>query len=250
VHRRLLPEAVVVEDADRLRGARAAAEAGAHVVVLDDAYQRLDVRRDLDVLVVSAESQRAARWTLPAGPWREGWQALGRAGLVAVTRKRAPLVAARAVAQRVAERAPRAHVAIARLGLSGLRGLVTSNSHDASNLADATVLAAAGVGDPESFAEQLRLLGASVRSIRWRDHQPVTEREIARLLEAGATVDYVVVTEKDAAKLRPLWPPDAPEPLVAGLRVVWESGRRAFEGALDAVVSGATEPGRELRRRP
>ena len=49
---------------------------GAEVLVLDDAYQRLDVRRDLNVAVMSAETTRAVRWPLPRGPWREG---LGRA---------------------------------------------------------------------------------------------------------------------------------------------------------------------------
>ena len=47
---------------------------GAQVLVLDDAYQRLDVRRDLNIAVVSAETTRAVRWPLPAGPWREGWR--------------------------------------------------------------------------------------------------------------------------------------------------------------------------------
>ena len=50
---------------------------GREVLVLDDAYQRLDVRRDLNIAVVSAETTRAVRWSLPAGPWREG---LARAG--------------------------------------------------------------------------------------------------------------------------------------------------------------------------
>ena len=42
------------------------------MLVLDDAYQRRDVRRDLNILVMSAETTRAVRWSLPAGPWREG----------------------------------------------------------------------------------------------------------------------------------------------------------------------------------
>ena len=35
-------------------------------------YQRMDVARDLDICLVSAESSQAVRWSLPAGPWREG----------------------------------------------------------------------------------------------------------------------------------------------------------------------------------
>ena len=87
VHRLRTPDAVVVENPDRLAAAREAVARGAKVLVLDDAYQRLDVGRDLNIAVVSAESSRAVRWTLPAGPWREGWNALRRADLVIITRK-------------------------------------------------------------------------------------------------------------------------------------------------------------------
>ncbi len=62
---------------------------GAEVLVLDDAYQRLDVARTLNICLVSAESSQAVAWSLPAGPWREGLAALDRADFVIVTRKRA-----------------------------------------------------------------------------------------------------------------------------------------------------------------
>ena len=89
VHQHAVPNAVVVADPDRALGADRALARGAQVLVLDDAYQRLDVRRDLNVAVVSAETSRAVRWSLPAGPWREGWAALERADAIIVTRKRA-----------------------------------------------------------------------------------------------------------------------------------------------------------------
>ena len=78
VHRLAAPEAIVREHANRWRAAEAAIAAGADVVVLDDGFQRLDLARDLDVALVSAESLQASRWTLPAGPWREGMPALAR----------------------------------------------------------------------------------------------------------------------------------------------------------------------------
>src|SRR5207248_5801426 len=87
VHRRLVPEAVVVANPDRVAGAAAARAAGARVLVLDDAYQLLGVARDVNVAVVSAESWAGSPWPLPAGPWRERWEALHRADLIVVTRK-------------------------------------------------------------------------------------------------------------------------------------------------------------------
>src|SRR5439155_1362413 len=56
VHRRLVPEGVVVADPDRVAGAAQARAAGADILVLDDAFQLLSVVRDLNIAVVSAES--------------------------------------------------------------------------------------------------------------------------------------------------------------------------------------------------
>src|SRR3989442_1002367 len=110
VHRRLVPDGIVVPDPDRLAGARRAVERGADVLVLDDAYQLLGVARDLNIVLVSAESDRASRWPLPAGPWREGWEALGRP-----TR--------RPVALRAHEHDERPGVALAAAGGTVARGM-------------------------------------------------------------------------------------------------------------------------------
>ncbi len=104
VHRHDVPEAVVVANPDRAVGAARGDGGGAEVLVLDDAYQRLDVRRDLNIAVVSAETTRAVRWPLPAGPWREGWSALERADALIVTRKRATADAAAKLAAELATR--------------------------------------------------------------------------------------------------------------------------------------------------
>src|SRR5690242_4446166 len=101
VHRRLVPEAVVVANPDRVAGAVAARAQGARVLVLDDAYQLLGVGRDLNIVVVSAESAAASPWPLPAGPWREGRDALKRADLIVVTRKAASAEAAAALAEQL-----------------------------------------------------------------------------------------------------------------------------------------------------
>jgi len=94
VHARLVPGAIVVPNPDRLAGAERARAAGARVLVLDDAYQRLDVARDVNVALVASESvpPHAVSWPLPAGPWREDWSALARADVIVVTRRRAALM--------------------------------------------------------------------------------------------------------------------------------------------------------------
>src|SRR5262249_49331588 len=51
LHSQLLPGAVVVEDADRRRGAAVAQSRGAQILVLDDAFQHLRLARDLDIVL-------------------------------------------------------------------------------------------------------------------------------------------------------------------------------------------------------
>jgi tetraacyldisaccharide 4'-kinase len=241
VHRRSLPGAVVIENPDRLCGGREAASGGAEVVILDDAYQRLDVDRDLNIAVVSAESSSAVPWTLPAGPWREGWRALKRADLVVVTRKRARVEVAQAVARRAKRAVGHRPVALARLGITGFSGMLSGRGFDPGELRDAKVVVAAGIADPYAFAAQCRGLGAEVSLIAWRDHQRITERYAMKLARTGRSADYVVVTEKDAVKLRKHWPRHRPEPLVALLELSWERGGDVVRAALDATVEGVEE---------
>jgi tetraacyldisaccharide 4'-kinase len=236
VHERAVPEAVVVADPDRLAGAERAFARGAQVLVLDDAYQRLDVRRDLNVAVVSAETTRAVRWRLPAGPWREGLDALDRADALVVTRKRAAADAALALAQELESRVA-GPVAVVHLGLRRLEGLVSGHHTEGHHLSGRRVVAAAAIADPDAFVAQVKGLGAAVQVASWPDHHEYREEDVAWLARASRKADHVVITEKDAVKLRHRWPASAPEPLVAQLDPVWELGEDGLVAALDAVVT-------------
>ena len=236
VHRHAVPRAVVIADPDRAAGAERALAHGAEVLVLDDAYQRLDVRRDLNILVMSAETTRAVRWPLPAGPWRETWKALDRADAVIVTRKRATAEAAQTLARDVQGRVP-GPVAIAHLGLGSLEGLVSGTRVPASVLAGKRVVAASGIADPDAFVAQVKRTGAAVQVATWKDHHDYRAEDVAWLAHAARRADHVVITQKDAVKLRDRWPHAVPEPLVAVLDLEWEQGGDRIAAALDAVVT-------------
>lgn len=238
VHQRLVPEAIVVPNPDRLEGADHARAQGAQVLVLDDAYQRLDVGRDVNVAIVSTESAppRYVAWPLPAGPWREDWSALGRADVIIVTRRRAAIAESRRLATRMTERWPEAVVASVHFALAALRGLSSGRRLDLSALARKRVIVAAGIADPASFAAQVRSAGAAVQLMAYQDHHAYPAEDVARLAQGAKDADYVVVTEKDAVKLRDRWPADTPEPLVAELALRWELNGDAVERVLDAVL--------------
>jgi len=234
VHRHDVPEAVVVANPDRHAGAAEAVEEGADILVLDDAFQRLDVLRDLNVLVISAETTLAVRWPLPAGPWREGWGAMERADHIVVTRKRASAEAAAGLAREVGQRSG-LPVAVVHLGLHHLEGMLSGVQRDVASLRGERVVAATAIADPDAFVAQVKRTGAQVQVATWRDHHDFRDEDVAWLARAARKADHVVLTAKDAVKLRDRWPASAPEPLVAILNVRFEAGGDAFTAALDAL---------------
>ncbi|MGH7583598.1 MAG: tetraacyldisaccharide 4'-kinase [Gemmatimonadales bacterium] len=236
VHREMVPSAIVVADPDRAAGAVRAVAEGAEVLILDDAFQRLDVARDLDVCLVSAESSQAVRWPLPAGPWRENFAALSRADVVIVTRKRADRDTAERLATEIRTRSGRP-VAIARLQLALLRGLVSGREEPIAALAGARVVAASAIADPDTFVTQVKRTGAQVQVATWKDHHAFRDEDVAWLAHAARRADRVVITAKDAVKLRHRWPVSVREPVVAVLEVTFESGELEFTAALDNVVA-------------
>jgi len=194
--------------------------------------------------VVSAESWAGSPWPLPAGPWRERWEALDRADLIVVTRKHVPAAAAGHIAAWLARRRPGTPVAVAWLALEYLEGVQSGTRAALGILAGQDVVAAAGIADPATFAAQLAAAGARVQLLAYQDHHAYGPGDVGRLVRAAAAGGYVVVTEKDAVKLRGRWPEGTPEPLVAVLGVRWEREGRALEQALDAVLAPppATRP--------
>jgi len=245
VHQRLVPEAIVVADPDRVAGARHAASRGAHVLVLDDAFQLLRVARDLNIVAMAAEqSEGLVRWVLPAGPWRESMAALARADAVVVTRKAAPRCAGDALVERLERSYPHMLIASAELRLARLERMRSGGIEPLERLEGRHVLAVAGIADWDGFAAQLEAAGARVTLRAFSDHHRYGARDVASLVGAARAVDDIVVTEKDAVKLRTLWPESgsAPEPAVAVLDVRWEHNGAALGAALSAVPTRIPKP--------
>jgi len=251
VHALLNPDAPVVADPDRVRGAGAAVRHGADVLVLDDAFQHRRAARDADVVLVAAETFAVRARFLPAGPYRESLSALGRARVVVVTRKAAPLLDARAVASRLERLVVQGGggVVVAHLAPDALECWGGAVPERVERLAGTRVLAVAGVGAPDAFAAQLRDAGASVSLARFPDHHAYDDADVGRIIAAARDVDRVVTTLKDAVKLGPRWPPHAAALWYVTQRVTLEAGASALVDVVDAVATAARTAAARLPHR-
>ena len=98
------------------------------------------------------------------------------------------------------------------------------------------VLAVSGLADPRSFHQQLAALGADVEPLEYPDHHPFSAPE-ARELLARAGDRPILMTRKDAVKLRPLLNA-AGRAWVLDQEVEMEEGGEALERLLDRAVAG------------
>jgi tetraacyldisaccharide 4'-kinase len=239
VHALLNPDVPVVISADRVAGALQARARGADVVVLDDAFQHRRASRTLDLVLLSAERARAPVRLLPAGPYREGLGALSRASAVLVTRKSAAVAEADVLLGMLATRAPTLPHAVVHLAADAVRAWNDPAAPDEpiAVLTGARVLAISGIGDPRAFEAQLAQAGASVDAATFPDHHAYTEADVARLLRRAQRVDRVVCTLKDAVKLGPRWPRQAPALWYVSQRVTVERGGSVLEDLLGRLLA-------------
>jgi len=229
LHRRWTPDIPVIVGRDRLESARRAAEQGATVLILDDAFQHRRLRRNLDIVLLAAERWHAQARVLPRGPWREPADALRRAGLVVVTRKTASVADAVRVMSDVA-RLTSAPVIRVALHANGWR-------HQAVAVAapDGPALAVSGLAEPRLFAEGARAAGAAVATVlSFPDHHEYTAADAARILDAAAGRP-IVTTEKDWTKLDRLL--DPAQVWLLTQEVVVEEGMEALTTSLARVLA-------------
>jgi tetraacyldisaccharide 4'-kinase len=238
VHARLNPGIPVVVAADRVRGVAEARALGRDVAVLDDAFQHRRARRDADVVLLAADVTGPVR-PLPAGPWREPLDALARASLIVVTRKRASPGHARELLAQARAFAPTAGGAIVHLAADRLVAWSSGEVADPAVLRGKRVLAAAAIGDPRAFSAQLEQAGCRVDLVAERDHHAWSADDAGGLARRAAAADMVVCTLKDAVKLGPVWPREAPSLWYLSQRVVVESGA----ADLDRILATLTVPG-------
>ena len=236
VHERLNPGIPVVADADRVRGAAVAKSRGATVLVLDDGFQHRRVRRDADIVLLSADRSGPVR-SLPAGPWREPLESLARASIVAVTRKNASPLRARELLSSALRYAPGAAGVVLHLAADQLRKADDGVADESAVLSGMSVLAISGIGDPRAFQSQLRNAGARVQPAVFPDHHAFSAGEAATLAARVKGQARAVCTLKDAVKLASIWPHDGPPLWYLSQRVLLESGGDAIDVIIRRLTS-------------
>lgn len=195
---RSVPGLMVVTGADRYRaGLLALEQLKPDMFILDDGFQHLRLRRDLNILLLDCRAPFGNGRALPAGPLREPLPAAARADLVIYTRCGG-------------DDAPVALPGIRSCrSMHVLTGVMRQRDDEIlpfAALAERRGLAFAGIADPAVFFDALRQKGLSIVATHgFADHVAYGEKEMETLcrLRDSSAAEYMITTGKDAVKLAP-----------------------------------------------
>jgi tetraacyldisaccharide 4'-kinase len=202
---RSLRDIPIVVNKDRSEAGRwAERELGSDVLVLDDAYQHLQLARDLNILLIDATDPFGGFEMPPFGRLREPLYGVKRADAVIVTRADRPFDQAQtqAIIRRYCgDRVPVMYFAST---ITTLRHLGTGEIYEAKQLAGWNVAVACGIGNPNAFSEDILQSGINIVSENFfKDHHAFTQEDVDRINRASseAGADAILTTEKDAIRL-------------------------------------------------
>ncbi|MBF0564459.1 MAG: tetraacyldisaccharide 4'-kinase [Nitrospirae bacterium] len=197
----------VIKGADRY--AAAGLSAGTDLFILDDGFQRVDVHRDIDVVLVDSIKGFGNGRLFPLGPLREPVSALSRAHFIVETnspgsaapekKKTYPAPLEGAGSTGVATNPPfvysAVHKPVALLSRAG-------TSLPLSTIESVPVTAFCGIGNPMGFKRSLQSLGALVVHLEtFPDHHLYRSQDLKRVLKKAGSCKWIITTEKDIIKL-------------------------------------------------
>lgn len=203
-----LPGAVVLTDKNRVKsGQLAIGRFGCDTLVLDDGFQYLRLRGQLNILLIDHSNPFGNEHLLPRGVLREPIREIRRASHIFLTKSDG------STNGRLEEwiekyRRPDAKVVECRHRPNYLQSIQSSARLSLESLVGKRVAVFSGIAVPESF--EALLIGAGTTIVyrkHFPDHYRFAEAEIAALLDRAQSLqaECVITTEKDAVRLSDQW---------------------------------------------
>ncbi|MCP3676058.1 MAG: tetraacyldisaccharide 4'-kinase, partial [Deltaproteobacteria bacterium] len=186
----------VVVGADRYSAGLAAIRRfDPHCIILDDGFQHLRLKRDLNILLIDSSRGFGNGHLLPRGILREPIDGAGRADLVMMKGNGEEEIAP-------VSDLPTVSFWYRPSGLISLEG----EREEVSLLQGKRVIAVAAIANPSSFVKTLEECGAEVLStLFYPDHHWYGREDIGRIREEAncfkGRAEMIVTTEKDMVRL-------------------------------------------------
>ena len=202
---RMFPEVDFYSGQNKAAIAEYAATQGSYdVILVDDGFQHWALYRDLDIVIIDATESFDNYRLVPEGRAREDFSALGRAGLVVVTKTNlVPAEKLQKIRQMLPPEKPQLFFESVIHRLEFVEGTHTSEIKWANLRKEALLFATAGIAKPLVFQRMLENEGLTLAGTRWySDHHPYSAQDMAELFQWVGT-GILICTAKDFVKIKP-----------------------------------------------
>lgn len=193
-------------------------------ILLDDGFQYVRLRRDLDIVCVGAVKPFGNGWVIPAGTLREGLSSLKRADIFLITK--ADLVSSKDKLEKLERKLrsinPGAIIAKAIHRPLYFYRLSNEEKVNIGELQNKEFALVSAIGSPECFEKTVLRLGLKInKHFVFRDHHMYKKEDLDRINDycRKNNIDTVISTEKDVVKLQ----------RVEGIKHRTESGEQRVE---------------------
>ncbi len=173
----------------------------ADTIILDDGFQHLDLKRDLDIVLVDATCPFGNGHIFPRGILREPCRNLSRADLLFITK--AVSGGQDELKKDLRRYNQRARILECRHNPIYLYDVRTSIKASLDFIRGMKAATLAGIANPEGFEKMLSGLGVEViHSRRFADHHIYSQQELIDVLNKAARrgAEILLTTEKDAVR--------------------------------------------------
>ncbi len=175
------------------------------IFLLDDGFQHLAVKRDLDIVLLPFDDPLSGGHVFPGGMLREPVAALGRSDVLLLSKCPDFNGEAEALKETVHRKVLGKPIFLSSVRPVCLTRLSDNTSHPLRSLDGAKVVGFCGIARPDSFRSVLLKLGAElVNFVEFSDHHLYNRKDIDSILGilSQGRADFLVTTSKDAVKLK------------------------------------------------
>ena len=216
---------------DRYRAGRwAISRFGTSVLILDDGFQHLSLKRDLDLLLMDSARPLGNGFCIPRGTLREPIEQIDRATALVLTRSTGVTGSTQepSIVEACSHRHPifRCVHVPEKLYLAG-----PEKSLDLASLKGKRLFAFSGIARNDSFRETITQLGGSLAGfLEFPDHHRYSSRDLRVIWKKSRelNVDNIITTEKDQVNISTDIP-STPQLLVLAVSISFGDHAQRFD---------------------
>lgn len=174
-------------------------------ILLDDAFQYITLKRDVNILVLDALNPFGYNELIPAGLLREPIKNISRADVIWINKcDLIPSEKLNKLENILTNKFQNIPIVESCYRITALKTSKTLEKKDIKILNKNKILALSGIGNCIAFEQMLEdFTGASVAPYRFSDHHPFTADDLqkAEIFAKDNDIHYIVTTEKDDVRI-------------------------------------------------